>query len=53
MLVRECDRCKTKMLRGKPFIKVVRSYMYDSTQKLEHIGDICEDCWDEIKVKKK
>lgn len=48
MFKRQCDKCKKFMDRGKPFYKVCKSEMIDKNQKLTHIGDMCEDCWDSI-----
>jgi hypothetical protein len=48
MYKRQCDKCKKFMDRGKPFYKVCLSKMEGQTQRLNHAGDICENCWNLI-----
>ena len=49
MKLRLCDRCNGK-IEGK-FIKCCESEMISQTQKLKHIGDLCLNCWNIIKIK--
>lgn len=49
MLKRVCERCDVVIERGKPYIKVCLSSMENKNQKLKHIGDLCQRCWDMMK----
>ena len=51
MKLRLCDACKGK-IEGK-FIKCCESYMEEvnkgyKVQRLNHIGDLCLECWEKI-----
>ncbi len=43
---RFCDKCHTRII--KEFVKCCISRMEKQTQRLEHCGDLCMDCWKEI-----
>lgn len=48
MLKRQCNKCEESMERGEPFYKVCRAEMEKYTQRLIHVGDLCEKCWNEV-----
>ena len=48
MRVRACDRCGCFMKIGEPFIKVCRSQNTDKKQELKTVGDLCENCWEDV-----
>jgi hypothetical protein len=45
MLKRQCEKCKGFIPLGTPFYKICESKMVGQTQRLRHVGDLCEDCW--------
>lgn len=50
MLKRQCEKCKTLIDRGIPFMKVCLAENMHTYQKLTHEGDLCKTCWDAIKT---
>ena len=47
MKLRYCDHCQ-KQINNNIFIKCCESYIAVNKKKLNHIGDLCVNCADEI-----
>ena len=47
MKIRTCDKCK-KEIKGD-YIKCCLSKIENKKYTLNHVGDICFNCWDSLK----
>ena len=51
MKIRLCDSCN-KTIKGK-YVKCCESFIENKQQRLNHIGDICLNCWSKLFLKDK
>jgi hypothetical protein len=51
MKIRLCDCCK-KEIKTNFFYKISKSEMEGQTQRLNHVADSCEDCFNKFIGKK-
>ena len=51
MKIRLCDGCGQEIKSKEKFIKCSESYMENTYQKLNHVGDLCLSCWNKVEKK--
>ena len=49
MKVRTCDKCKKEIPSREKYLKVVEQVWDNKMIKQMHAGDLCMDCWEQIK----
>ena len=48
MKVRTCDGCRKCIPIGEDYYKVCEQKHEGKKQTLNHVGDLCEKCWNRI-----
>lgn len=49
MKKRFCDHCKMLISGKEKYLKVSECWMENNMQRLNHAGDLCFKCWEEVK----
>ena len=49
MKIRTCDKCKKEIISKELYYKIVSQIYENKRLKQEHAGDLCSDCFLELK----